>query len=77
MWRDIFLHNKKAVLEMLSRFNADIAAARAMIENDDGAALFDLFTRTRAIRRGIIDQGQETEAPDFGRRSAEGKTGAG
>ena len=71
MWRDIFLHNKKAVLEMLARFNADVAAAQKMIENDDGDGLFDLFTRTRAIRRGIIDQGQETAAPDFGRRAAE------
>ena len=71
MWRDIFLHNKKAVLEMLKRFNADVAAAQKMIENDDGQGLFDLFTRTRAIRRGIIDLGQETAAPDFGRRAAE------
>ena len=71
MWRDIFLHNKKAVLEMLARFNADVAAAQKMIETDDGDGLFDLFTRTRAIRRGIIDQGQETAAPDFGRRAAE------
>jgi cyclohexadieny/prephenate dehydrogenase len=67
MWRDIFLNNKEAVLEMLSRFNADLNALRDMIEKDDGQGLFDLFTRTRAIRRGIVEQGQDTAAPDFGR----------
>jgi cyclohexadieny/prephenate dehydrogenase len=67
MWRDIFLNNKGAVLEMLSRFNADLNALRGMIEKDDGQGLFDLFTRTRAIRRGIVEQGQDTAAPDFGR----------
>ena len=67
MWRDVFLNNKEAVLEMLSRFNADLAALQRMIEEDDGKGLFDLFTRTRAIRRGVIEQGQDTAAPDFGR----------
>jgi len=67
MWRDVFLNNKEAVLEMLSRFNADLAALQRMIEKDDGKGLFDLFTRTRAIRRGVIAQGQDTAAPDFGR----------
>lgn len=67
MWRDVFLNNKGAVLEMLSRFNADLAALQRMIEVDDGEGLFDLFTRTRAIRRGIVEQGQDTAAPDFGR----------
>ena len=73
MWRDIFLHNKDAVLEMLGRFNEDLAALQRMIRWGDGDGLFELFTRTRAIRRGIIEQGQETAAPDFGRRDAEGQ----
>jgi cyclohexadieny/prephenate dehydrogenase len=67
MWRDIFLNNREAVLEMLSRFNADLDSLRRMIESGDGQGLFDLFTRTRAIRRGIVEQGQDTAAPDFGR----------
>jgi cyclohexadieny/prephenate dehydrogenase len=70
MWRDIFLHNKDAVLEMLGRFNEDLAALQRMIRWGDGDGLFELFTRTRAIRRGISEQGQETAAPDFGRRDA-------
>ena len=69
MWRDVFLHNKDAVLEMLGRFNEDLAALQRMIRWGDGEGLFDLFSRTRAIRRGLIEQGQETAAPDFGRRS--------
>ena len=69
MWRDIFLHNRDAVLEMLGRFNEDLAALQRMIRWGDGQGLFDLFTRTRAIRRSIIAQGQETQAPDFGRRT--------
>lgn len=68
MWRDIFLNNRDAVLEMLGRFNEDLAALQRMIRWGDGQGLFDLFTRTRAIRRSIIAQGQETQAPDFGRR---------
>jgi cyclohexadieny/prephenate dehydrogenase len=68
MWRDVFLHNKDAVLEMLGRFNEDLSALQRMIRWGDGQGLFDLFSRTRAIRRGIIAQGQETDAPDFGRR---------
>jgi cyclohexadieny/prephenate dehydrogenase len=68
MWRDIFLHNKGAVLEMLGRLNEDIAILARAIRWGDGDALFDLFTRTRAIRRGIISEGQETPEPDFGRR---------
>ena len=67
MWRDIFLNNKEAVLEMLSRFNEDLAALARAIRWDDGDALYDLFSRTRAIRRGIICEGQETPEPDFGR----------
>ena len=69
MWRDVFLTNREAVLEMLRRFNADLMSLQTMIENGDGPGLFDRFTRTRAIRRGIVDLGQETAAPDFGRRA--------
>jgi cyclohexadieny/prephenate dehydrogenase len=72
MWRDVFLHNKDAVLEMLGRFTEDLTALQRMIRRGDGDGLFDLFTRTRAIRRGIVELGQETRAPDFGRRAVEG-----
>jgi cyclohexadieny/prephenate dehydrogenase len=68
MWRDVFLHNKEAVLEMLGRFNEDLAALARAIRWGDGEALFNLFARTRDIRRGIISSGQETPEPDFGRR---------
>src|SRR5579885_2914348 len=67
MWRDIFLNNKEAVLEMLGRFSEDLSALQRMIRYGDGEGLLNLFTKTRAIRRGIIEQGQETAAPDFGR----------
>jgi cyclohexadieny/prephenate dehydrogenase len=67
MWRDVFLNNKEAVLEMLGRFSEDLTALQRMIRFAEGDALFDLFTRTRAIRRGIIEAGQETAEPDFGR----------
>jgi len=67
MWRDVFLNNKEAVLEMLGRFNEDLTALQRAIRRDDGDALFDLFTRTRAIRRGVIEAGQDTDEPDFGR----------
>ena len=67
MWRDVFLNNKDAVLEMLGRFNEDVAALTKAIRRGDGAALEALFTRTRAIRRSIIEAGQDTQAPDFGR----------
>jgi len=68
MWRDVFLANKDAVLEMLGRFSEDLTALQRAIRWDDGEALFELFSRTRDIRRGIIDAGQETGEPDFGRR---------
>jgi len=71
MWRDIFLHNKEAVLEMLGRLNEDIALLARAIRWGEGDKLFDLFTRTRAIRRGIISEGQETAEPDFGRRRSD------
>jgi cyclohexadieny/prephenate dehydrogenase len=69
MWRDVFLNNRAAVLEMLGRFTEDLALLQRAIRWGDGDTLFETFTRTRAIRRGIIDLGQETAAPDFGRRS--------
>ena len=71
MWRDVFLYNKDAVLEMLGRFNEDLTALQRMIRRSDGDGLFALFTRTRAIRLGIVAEGQETAQPDFGRRAAE------
>ncbi len=67
MWRDVFLANKDAVLEMLGRFNEDLSTLTRAIRMDDGEALFNLFTRTRAIRRGIVQIGQDSAAPDFGR----------
>ncbi len=67
MWRDVFLSNKGAVLEMLGRFTEDLTAMQRAIRSGDGEALHDLFTRTRAIRREVIDQGQDDEKPDFGR----------
>ena len=67
MWRDVFLHNRDAVLEMLGRFNEEVAALARAIRWGDGEALFNLFTRTRAIRRGIVQIGQDSPAPDFGR----------
>ena len=67
MWRDVFLANKDAVLEMLGRFNEDISALTKAIRNGDGDALFEHFTRTRAIRKGIVEIGQDSAAPDFGR----------
>jgi cyclohexadieny/prephenate dehydrogenase len=67
MWRDVFLNNKDAVLEMLGRFTEDLTALQRLIRYGDGDKLFELFTRTREIRRGIIAAGQETAAPDFGR----------
>jgi cyclohexadieny/prephenate dehydrogenase len=70
MWRDVFLNNRDAVLQMLARFVEDLTALQRAIRWGEGDKLFELFTRTRAIRRDIIEQGQDTAAPDFGRRSA-------
>jgi cyclohexadieny/prephenate dehydrogenase len=67
MWRDVFLANKDAVLEMLGTFNEDLARLTRAIRRGDGEALFEHFKRTRAIRRGIVDIGQDSPAPDFGR----------
>jgi cyclohexadieny/prephenate dehydrogenase len=63
----VFLNNRDAVLEMLDRFLADLAHMREAIVANDGDSMFDLFTRTRAIRRGIIELGQDDARPDFGR----------
>ncbi|MEE2811214.1 MAG: prephenate dehydrogenase/arogenate dehydrogenase family protein, partial [Pseudomonadota bacterium] len=67
MWRDVFLTNKDATLEILGRFTEELFALQRAIRTGDGAHLHDYFTRTRAIRRGIIEAGQDTAAPDFGR----------
>ena len=68
MWRDVFLHNREAVLEMLGKLTDDLGAMRRAIEAGDGEALFERFTRTRAIRRSIIEEGQDDARPDFGRK---------
>ena len=67
MWRDVFLTNKDATLEVLGRFTEELFALQRAIRTGDGEHLHDYFTRTRAIRRGIIEAGQDTDAPDFGR----------
>ncbi|MCB4767227.1 prephenate/arogenate dehydrogenase family protein [Ancylobacter sp. Lp-2] len=67
MWRDVFLNNREAVIEVLGRFTEDLIALQRAIRWEQGETLFNLFTRTRAIRRSIIEVGQETAAPDFGR----------
>ena len=67
MWRDVFLANKDAVLEMLQRFTEDLTALQRAIRWGDGEALFELFSKTRAIRRSIIAEGQDDARPDFGR----------
>jgi cyclohexadieny/prephenate dehydrogenase len=68
MWRDVFLSNKEAVLEMLQRFSEDLTALQRAIRYDKGDELEALFTRTRDIRRSIVEQGQDDDAPDFGRK---------
>jgi cyclohexadieny/prephenate dehydrogenase len=67
MWRDVCLNNSEAILEMLSRFSEDLASLQRSIRWGDGEALFNLFTRTRGIRKSIIEAGQEVDVPDFGR----------
>ena len=67
MWRDVFLTNKDATLEILGRFTEELFALQRAIRTGDGDHLHNYFTRTRAIRRGIIEAGQDTDAPDFGR----------
>ncbi|MGR3812966.1 MAG: prephenate/arogenate dehydrogenase family protein [Cognatishimia activa] len=70
MWRDVFLNNKDATLEILGRFTEELFALQRAIRRGDGDHLHDYFTRTRSIRRGIIEAGQDTDAPDFGRGKA-------
>jgi cyclohexadieny/prephenate dehydrogenase len=67
MWRDVFLTNREAVLEMLQRFSEDLSQLQRAIRWGDGEALFEHFARTRAVRRSIVEQGQDDAAPDFGR----------
>jgi cyclohexadieny/prephenate dehydrogenase len=71
MWRDVFLANKDAVLEMLGTFSEDLSKLTRAIRRGDGDALFEHFARTRAIRRGIVEIGQDSAAPDFGRAHPE------
>ena len=71
MWRDVFLTNKDAVLDILGRFTEELFVLQRAIRMGDGEQLHDYFTRTRAIRRGIIEAGQDTSAPDFGRVPSE------
>ncbi|EEX13318.1 prephenate dehydrogenase [Citreicella sp. SE45] len=78
MWRDVFLTNKEASLEILGRFTEELFALQRAIRTGDGDTLFDYFTHTRAIRRGIVQAGQDTDAPDFGRiRKEQGGSGQG
>ncbi|AJC81321.1 bifunctional cyclohexadienyl dehydrogenase/prephenate dehydrogenase [Rhizobium etli bv. phaseoli str. IE4803] len=67
MWRDVCLHNRDAILEMLARFSEDLAYLQRAIRWGEGDKIFELFTRTRAIRRSIVQAGQDVDAPDFGR----------
>jgi cyclohexadieny/prephenate dehydrogenase len=71
MWRDVFLNNREATLEILGRFTEELFALQRAIRTGDGQHLFDYFTHTRGVRRGIIDAGQDTDAPDFGRGGTE------
>lgn len=68
MWRDVFLHNREAVLEMLDRFLTDLAMMREAIRSSDGETMFELFSRTREVRRSIVEMGQDDARPDFGRK---------
>ncbi|MEL6170179.1 MAG: prephenate/arogenate dehydrogenase family protein [Pseudomonadota bacterium] len=68
MWRDVFLSNKDATLEILGRFTEELFALQRAIRTGDGDHLHAYFTRTRGIRRGIVEAGQDTDAPDFGRQ---------
>jgi cyclohexadieny/prephenate dehydrogenase len=76
MWRDVCLHNKDAILEMLARFSEDLSSLQRAIRWGDSDKLFELFTRTRGIRRSIVEAGQDTDAPNFGRNAAK-PTGTG
>ena len=71
MWRDVFIHNKEAVLETLGRFSEDLSSLQRAIRRGDGEHLYELFSRTRDIRKSIIEIGQDVETPNFGRDEAE------
>lgn len=73
MWRDVCLHNRDAILEMLARFSEDLAYLQRAIRWGEGDKIFELFTRTRAIRRSIVQAGQDVDAPDFGRHALDKK----
>ena len=73
MWRDVCLHNKDAILEMLARFSEDLASLQRAIRWGEGDKLFELFSRTRSIRRSIIEAGQDVDTPDFGRHALDQK----
>jgi cyclohexadieny/prephenate dehydrogenase len=75
MWRDVCLHNKDALLEMLARFSEDLSSLQRAIRWGDGDKLFEMFTRTRGIRRSIIEAGQDTDAPNFGRNGPKSDSG--
>ncbi|MGO7424598.1 prephenate/arogenate dehydrogenase family protein, partial [Rhizobium ruizarguesonis] len=73
MWRDVCLHNRDAILEMLARFSEDLAYLQRAIRWGEGDKIFELFTRTRAIRRSIVQAGQDVDAPDLGRHALDKK----
>ncbi|HEX8049096.1 prephenate/arogenate dehydrogenase family protein [Rhizobium sp.] len=73
MWRDVCLHNRDAILEMLSRFSEDLASLQRAIRWGEGDKIFELFSRTRAIRRSIVEAGQDVDTPDFGRHALDAK----
>jgi len=73
MWRDVFLNNRDAVLEVLGRFNEDLSLLQRAVRDGNGDALLELFTRTRAIRRSIVDIGQDSATPNFGRDRSDGQ----
>ena len=75
MWRDVFLTNKEATLDILGRFTEELFVLQRAIRMGDGDQLHAYFTRTRAIRRSIIEAGQDTDAPDFGRVAPASKPG--
>ncbi|MEO0621126.1 MAG: prephenate/arogenate dehydrogenase family protein [Pseudomonadota bacterium] len=78
MWRDVFLNNREATLDILGRFAEELFVLQRAIRMGDGGFLHDYFTRTRAIRRNIVEAGQDTDAPDFGRTpgtAAPGRSG--
>lgn len=69
MWRDVFLNNREAVLEVLGRFSEDLAALQRAIRWGEGDTLYDLFDRARRMRREVIDAGQDTPTPNWGREN--------